>query len=58
MASPDVGVANVANDLAAFTTPDGVKHPKQHQLRTFVVVKRGNRWLVMQDHNTFVTPQP
>jgi hypothetical protein len=58
MASRDVGVATVASDLDAFTTPDGVRHPKQHQLRTFVVVERGSRWLVMQDHNTFVAPQP
>jgi uncharacterized protein (TIGR02246 family) len=58
MAVPDVGVATVASDLGAFTTPDGVKHKPEHQIRTFVVVKRGPHWLIMQDQNTFVTVQP
>lgn len=58
MAAPDVGVATVASDLGAFTTPDGVKHKSEHQIRTFVVVKRGPRWLIMRDHNTFVTGRP
>ena len=58
MATPEVGVATVASDLGAYTTPDGVKHKSEHQIRTFVVVKRGARWLIMQDHNTFVAAQP
>jgi uncharacterized protein (TIGR02246 family) len=58
MASPDVAVATVTSDLSPFTTPDGVKHEADHQIRTFVVVKRGDRWLIMQDHNTFVAAQP
>ena len=58
MASSDVAVATVASDLSRFTTPDGVKHERDHQIRTFIVVKRGGRWLIMQDHNTFVVAQP
>lgn len=58
MASPDVGVATVTSDLSTFTTPEGVKHERDHQIRTFVVVKRGGRWLIMQDQNTFVVAQP
>jgi uncharacterized protein (TIGR02246 family) len=58
MASPEVGIATVTSDLSAFTTPEGVKHERDHQIRTFVVVKRGSRWLIMQDQNTFVVPQP
>lgn len=41
---------------STFTTPDGVKHENDRWIRTFVVVKRGARWLIMQDHNTIVAP--
>ena len=58
MASPDVAVATVTSDMSAFTGPDGVRREDNHQIRTFVVVKRGDRWLIMQDHNTFVTAPP
>lgn len=58
ISTSDVGVATVASDLRAFTTPDGVNHKSEHQIRRFVVVKRGPRWSMMQDHNTFVTAQP
>jgi uncharacterized protein (TIGR02246 family) len=58
MASPDVAVATVASDMSTFTSPDGVRHEDNHQIRTFIVVKRGARWLIMQDHNTFVVAQP
>jgi uncharacterized protein (TIGR02246 family) len=58
MASPDVAVATVASDLSTFTPPGGATHEHERQIRTFVVVKRGGRWLIMQDHNTFVMAQP
>ena len=57
-ATADVAVATVTSRVSTFTTPDGVKHENEQQIRTFVVVKRGVRWLILQDHNTIVTPQP
>jgi uncharacterized protein (TIGR02246 family) len=57
-ATADVAVATVTSRVGTFTTPDGVKHENEQQIRTFVVVKRGARWLITQDHNTIVTPQP
>jgi uncharacterized protein (TIGR02246 family) len=57
-ATADVAVATVTSRVSTFTTPDGVKHQNEQQIRTFVVVKRGARWLIIQDHNTIVTPQP
>jgi uncharacterized protein (TIGR02246 family) len=54
----DVAVATVTSRVSTFTTPDGVKHENEQQIRTFVVVKREARWLIIQDHNTIVTPQP
>jgi uncharacterized protein (TIGR02246 family) len=57
-ASDGAAVATVASRLSTFTTPDGVKHESERLTHTFVVVRRGDRWLIMQDHNTFVTPLP
>ena len=51
-ATPDVAVVTVPSRVSTYTTPDGVKHENERQIRTFVVVKRGGRWLIMQDQNT------
>jgi hypothetical protein len=40
--------------MSAFTMPDGVKHGAERHIRTFVLVKRGDRWLIMQDQNTTI----
>ena len=53
-AAKDVAVGTVTSLMSAFTLPDGVKHDAEHHIRTFVVVHRGERWLIMQDHNTTV----
>lgn len=57
-ASEDVAVATVVSFSSAFMAPDGTKHEVQRGIRTFVVVKRGERWLIMQDHNTTIVPPP
>lgn len=51
-ATPEVAIVTVPSKLSTYTTPDGVKHENERQIRTFVVVKRGSRWLIMQDQNT------
>ena len=53
-AAEDVAVGTVTSVMSSFTSPDGVKHGVERHIRTFVVVKRGSRWLIMQDHNTTV----
>ena len=57
-ASNDVAVATVVSKMSPFTSPDGVKHGLEDHIRTFVVVRRGDRWLIMQDHNTTIVPLP
>ena len=57
-ASGDVAVATVTSTMSPYTGPDGVKKGPQKQVRTFIVVKRGERWLIMQDHNTTVAASP
>ena len=51
-ATPDVAVVTVPSRVSTYTTPDGIKHENERQIRTFVVVKRNGRWLIIQDHNT------
>ena len=53
-AAEDVAVGTVTSVMSPFTSPDGVKHGIERHIRTFVVVNRGGRWLIMQDHNTTV----
>jgi len=57
-ATEDVAVATVTSVASPFTSPDRVKHGVEPHIRTFVVVKHGGRWLIMQDHNTTVIPLP
>ena len=53
-ATCDVAVVTATSRVSTYTTPDGVTHVNEQQRRTFVVVERSGRWLVMQDHNTVV----
>jgi uncharacterized protein (TIGR02246 family) len=55
-ANPEVAVVTVTSTMSTFTTPDGITHQNERHIRTFVVVRRGNRWLVMQDQNTTISP--
>ena len=51
-ATGDVAIATVYSRSSTFTTPNGVIHGNEARVRTFVVVKREGRWLIMQDQNT------
>lgn len=57
-AADGVAVGTVISVSSPFVSPDGTKHDGQRGIRTFVVVKRGERWLIMQDHNTTIIPSP
>lgn len=57
LATPSVAVVTVRSRSSTFTTPDGVTHENESRIRTFVVVSRNGRWLIMQDQNT-VANQP
>jgi uncharacterized protein (TIGR02246 family) len=53
LATPDVAVATVPSPLTPFTTPEGVRHVNERQVRTFVVVRQEEgAWRIMQDQNT------
>jgi len=50
----DVAVVVATSRVSTYTTPDGITHANTRERRTFVVVKRSGRWLVMQDQATTV----
>ena len=52
-ASIDTAIATVPSKMSPHTTPDGIRRENQAQIRTFILVKRGGQWLIMQDQNTF-----
>jgi uncharacterized protein (TIGR02246 family) len=56
-AGADAAVVTVTSRMTAFVTPDGVKHDNERHIRTFVVVKRTGRWVIMQDQNTVIAGQ-
>jgi uncharacterized protein (TIGR02246 family) len=53
-ANPEVAVATVTSQMSTFTTPDGTKHENEQHIRTFILVRRDDRWMIMQDQNTAV----
>ena len=55
-AADGVAVGTVISVSSPFVSPDGTKHDVQRGIRTFVIVKRGDRWLIMQDQNTTIVP--
>jgi uncharacterized protein (TIGR02246 family) len=57
-ADRNVAVGTVTSVMSPFTSPDGVKHGSERHIRTFVVVKRDQRWLIMQDQNTSIAEPP
>jgi uncharacterized protein (TIGR02246 family) len=59
LANADVAIVTVTSRMSTFTMPDGVRHENEQHIRTFVVVRRNDRWLIMQDQNTAVAgPKP
>ena len=55
-ATTRVAVVTVPSMVTTYTTPDGVTHENERQIRTFVVVKQRHSWMIMQDHNTIRLP--
>lgn len=52
--TPDVAIANVIHKITTYTTPDGAKHEKERHIKTYVIVKQNDKWLLTQDQNTII----
>lgn len=57
-AGKDAAIATVTSRMSTFTSPDHIKHVNEQHIRSFVLVERGGRWLIMQDQNTVVVAPP
>jgi uncharacterized protein (TIGR02246 family) len=53
-ASRDAAIVTVVSRMGAYTTPDGEKHENEQLITTFIVVKRGLKWMIMQDQTNLV----
>ncbi len=53
-ATPEVAVVTVTSQMSTYITPDKVRHENERHIRTFVVLKRSGKWLIMQDQNTLI----
>ena len=56
-ASSDVAVAIVTSHVSTYYEPNGTKHENERQRRCFIVVRKADRWLIMQDQNTVIRPR-
>jgi uncharacterized protein (TIGR02246 family) len=57
-ASSEVAVVTAISRVTPYKAPDGVEHGTEDQCSTFVVVKREDRWLVMQTQHTIMYGLP
>jgi len=55
--TPDVAIANVIHKMNDYETPNGVKHENERRLKTYIVVKQKEKWLLTHDQNTNITNQ-
>ena len=52
--TPTVAIADVVHKSSDYELPQGVKHQNERQRKTYVVVKKDNKWLMTLDQNTVI----
>jgi uncharacterized protein (TIGR02246 family) len=52
--SPTVAIANVVHKCNDYEFPAGVKHQNERHMKTYVIVKKQNKWLLTLDQNTII----
>lgn len=57
-ATNDVAIVTAVSVYTLLASPGGKGTSSQRGIRTFIVVNRGGRWLIVQDHNTPVSLPP
>lgn len=50
----NVAIADVIHKSSDYELPQGVKHQNERQMKTYVIVKRKNIWLLTLDQNTII----
>ena len=52
--SPTVAIANVIHKSSDYEFPSGVKHQNERHMKTYIIVKKQNKWLLTLDQNTII----
>ena len=52
--TPTVAIADVVHKSSDYELPQGVKHQNERQQKTYIIVKRQNKWLLTLDQNTVI----
>jgi uncharacterized protein (TIGR02246 family) len=55
---PDVALVTAYHSVGNYITPDSVKHLNERHIKSYVLVKQDNKWLMALDHNTIIQPWP
>ena len=52
--SPTVAIANVVHKSSDYEFPAGVKHHNERHMKTYIIVKKQNKWFLTLDQNTII----
>ena len=52
--SPTVAIANVVHKCSDYEFPQGVRHQNERHMKTYIIVKKQNKWLLTLDQNTII----
>ncbi len=52
--SPEVALVTAYHSIDTYVTPDSVIHENERQIKSYVIVKQGGKWLLTLDHNTSI----
>ena len=55
--TPEVALVTAYHPIDKYTTPDSVTHVNERQIKSYVLVKQGGKWLLTLDHNTVIQRQ-
>ncbi|HWZ03766.1 MAG TPA: hypothetical protein VNX40_09155 [Mucilaginibacter sp.] len=52
--SPTVAIANVVHKCSDYEFPAGVQHHNERHMKTYIIVKKQNKWFLTLDQNTII----
>ena len=52
--NPNVAIADVIHKMSIYELPKGVRHENERQIKTYIVIKQNDKWLLTYDHNTII----
>ena len=52
--TPTVAIADVVHKSSEYELPQGVKHQNERQRKTYIIVKKQNKWWLTLDQNTVI----